>query len=204
MQKSQTKAFHAAHCSLSLCFFSTIQSVVIQPCCGESNEAVILCLQDGLSGCEITRKTQCASLQAAVGDGKAGIPRNQIFPMFKELAAAHQATVACLQKAECLPRLWACLQSHVGRWPSQTHICSKMDMVANASNSPCMQLRTGKGCAAPDPSEADQCAMQGKHSICPSVRIWQLSMLSSGSLALYMPDAYLAGCRESYQLMTVT
>ena len=56
-----------------------------------------------------------AALQGTVGDGTTAISREKIFPVFKELAEAHQQTVAWLQKAESLPRLWEMLRAHVGK-----------------------------------------------------------------------------------------
>ena len=72
-------------------------------------------MQDGLESSAVSRRSLLAALQGAVGEGAAAVPRDKVFPMFKELAEVHQQTVAWLQKAECLPRLWELLRTHLGR-----------------------------------------------------------------------------------------
>lgn len=71
--------------------------------------------QDGLDASVVSRRSLLAALQGTVGEGAAAVPRDKVFPMFKDLAEVHQQTVAWLQKAECLPRLWELLRTHVGR-----------------------------------------------------------------------------------------
>ncbi|KAK9827171.1 hypothetical protein WJX74_009125 [Apatococcus lobatus] len=126
-------------------------------CTAQLLTALQACL-DGLDASAVSRRCLLAALQDTVQDGAAAIPRDKIFPIFKELAESHQQTVAWLQKAECLPRLWELLRTHVGQALPEVQllVAAAAAVIATPPVLPPSFPPHSMSAAMPGPSEAGQ------------------------------------------------